>query len=115
MTFANILLASLILLAGCVSKPTPPTVPPVPPPPPTVEQIKRDLIGHTMGGREKSWYFSSVDQIESIRILKHTTHTTTIELILKSSTGKRFLARALLMYRLNKLMYVGELYIEQLN
>ena len=33
-----------------------------------VEQLKSYLIGHTMGGREKSWKFGSVDQIKELVI-----------------------------------------------
>lgn len=33
-----------------------------------VDQMKSDLIGHTMGGREKCWKFQSVDQIKELVI-----------------------------------------------
>ncbi|HEV8608311.1 MAG TPA: hypothetical protein VGQ99_23455 [Tepidisphaeraceae bacterium] len=33
-----------------------------------VEEIKFDLVGHTMGGREKSWKFQSVEQIKELVI-----------------------------------------------
>jgi hypothetical protein len=33
-----------------------------------VEQLKSDLIGHTMGGREMSWQFQSADQIKDLII-----------------------------------------------
>lgn len=36
--------------------------------PSEVEQMKADLIGHTMGGREKSWKFQSLDQIKQLAI-----------------------------------------------
>ena len=36
--------------------------------PAEVEQLKSDLIGQTMGGREKSWAFQSVDQIKELII-----------------------------------------------
>jgi len=36
--------------------------------PSEVEQMKADLIGHTMGGREKSWKFQSTDQIKQLVI-----------------------------------------------
>lgn len=32
------------------------------------DQMKFDLIGHTMGGREKCWKFQSVDQIKKLVI-----------------------------------------------
>jgi hypothetical protein len=37
-----------------------------------VEELKADLIGHTMGGREKSWKFQSRDQIKELRIKNKT-------------------------------------------
>jgi hypothetical protein len=37
-----------------------------------VEQVKKDLIGHTMGGREKSWKFQSTDQIKELVIASET-------------------------------------------
>jgi len=33
-----------------------------------VEQLKADLIGQTMGGREKSWKFQSPEQIKELVI-----------------------------------------------
>ena len=33
-----------------------------------VDQLKADLIGHTMGGREKCWKFQSVEQIKELVI-----------------------------------------------
>lgn len=33
-----------------------------------VNQLKTDLIGHTMGGREKTWKFQSVAQIKDLVI-----------------------------------------------
>jgi hypothetical protein len=32
------------------------------------EQLKSGLIGHTMGGRERSWKFQSPNQIKELRI-----------------------------------------------
>ena len=40
--------------------------------PSEVEQMKADLIGHTMGGREKSWKFQSRDQIKQLVIKDRT-------------------------------------------
>ena len=34
------------------------------------DQMKADLIGQTMGGRENSWKFQSVDQIKALTIQK---------------------------------------------
>lgn len=41
---------------------------------PTAEQIKSQLIGHTMGGRQRCWKFQSPDQIKELT-LKHKTVT----------------------------------------
>jgi hypothetical protein len=35
-----------------------------------VDQLKSDLIGHSMGGREKCWKFQSTDQIQQVTIKK---------------------------------------------
>jgi hypothetical protein len=35
---------------------------------PSVEQMKSDLMGKTMGGREKGWKFQSVEQIKELTI-----------------------------------------------
>jgi hypothetical protein len=35
---------------------------------PTSDQIKLDLVGKTMGGREKGWKFQSADQIKEMNI-----------------------------------------------
>jgi hypothetical protein len=34
----------------------------------TVDKMKTDLVGHSMGGREKCWKFQSREQIESLEI-----------------------------------------------
>lgn len=93
-----------LLLAGCIS-----VTPPVNP----IDKIKSDLIGHTMGGREKSYQFLSVDQIISLRVLGRTENTVTISLLLRG-VNKYFLADALLTYKNGKLVSVGELFIQQL-
>ena len=36
------------------------------------DQLKSDLIGQCMGGREKCWKFQSVDQIKALTIQKKT-------------------------------------------
>ena len=36
--------------------------------PPELDQLKADLIGQSMGGREKCWKFQSPDQIKSLVI-----------------------------------------------
>ena len=40
--------------------------------PSAVEQMKSDLVGQSMGGREKCWRFQSVDQIKECTIDKTT-------------------------------------------
>ncbi len=37
-----------------------------------VQQLKTDLIGHTMGGREKTWKFQSLEQIKDLVITQKT-------------------------------------------
>ena len=37
-----------------------------------VDQLKTDLVGQCMGGREKCWKFQSVDQIKALTIQKKT-------------------------------------------
>ena len=36
------------------------------------DQLKSDLVGQCMGGREKCWKFQSVDQIKALTIQKKT-------------------------------------------
>ena len=40
-----------------------------------VDQLKTDLIGQTMGGREKCWKFQSVEQIKELTIKNKTEDT----------------------------------------
>ncbi len=35
---------------------------------PTAEQIKSQLIGHTMGGRQQCWKFQCLDQIKELTL-----------------------------------------------
>ena len=42
---------------------------------PSPEQMKSDLVGHTMGGRQKSWQFRSTDQIKELHIRDKNEHT----------------------------------------
>ncbi len=35
---------------------------------PTAAQMKLDLVGHTMGGRQRCWKFQSTDQIKALTI-----------------------------------------------
>ena len=39
---------------------------------PTAEQIKSQLIGHTMGGRHRCWKFQSPDQIKELSLTRET-------------------------------------------
>ena len=39
---------------------------------PSVEQMKSDLIGQTMGGREKCWKFQSLEHIKALSIKSST-------------------------------------------
>ncbi len=39
---------------------------------PTAEQIKSQLIGHTMGGRQRCWKFQSLDQIKELNLKNKT-------------------------------------------
>ena len=61
---------------------------------PTSEQMKSDLIGHTMGGRQKSWKFQSLDQIKGLTIKDKTEHgdhytcTLTLELQATNTAAK---------------------------
>jgi hypothetical protein len=41
---------------------------------PSAEQMKSELVGHTMGGRQKSWKFQSIDQIKELSIKDKTEH-----------------------------------------
>lgn len=61
---------------------------------PETERLKTDLIGHTMGGREKCWKFQSVDQIKTLKIKKMTedaqkrVYTLALELEASKACGK---------------------------
>ena len=60
-TFMRKILLSLfipLLLLGCVN----------PKPVNEANQLKADLIGHTMGGRESTWKFQSVHQIKDLTV-----------------------------------------------
>ena len=58
------------------------------------DQLKADLIGHTMGGRERSWKFQSVDQIKDLVIkskiedAQKRVYTIALELQSAQGTGK---------------------------
>jgi len=61
---------------------------------PEVQQLRSDLIGRTMGGREKCWKFQSADQIKEL-VIKDKTEgaqkwvcTVTLKLQAGSTTGK---------------------------
>ena len=68
-----------------------------------VEQLKSDLIGQTMGGREKSWKFQSLDQIKELVIKTKTEDTQrrvyTIALQLQAANaGGKYAAEARVEY-----------------
>jgi hypothetical protein len=63
------------------------------------EQLRSGLIGHTMGGREKSWKFQSPDQIKELWIKGKTEEPQrciyTISLRLQcTDTGCKYVAEA---------------------
>src|SRR5213595_1598773 len=59
-----------------------------------VDQLKSDLVGQCMGGREKCWKFQSVDQIKKLVIKNKTeeaqkrVYTIALELQAANATGK---------------------------
>ena len=59
-----------------------------------VEQLKSDLIGQCMGGREKCWKFQSADQIKELVIKNKTedtrkrVYTVALQLQAANATGK---------------------------
>ena len=68
-----------------------------------VDQLKADLIGHTMGGREKSWKFQSPDQIKDLVIRSRRedqqSRVYTIGLKLQAAqTGEKYAAEARVEY-----------------
>jgi hypothetical protein len=58
---------------------------------PTAQQMKTDLIGHTMGGRQSSWKFQSTDQIKQLTIKNETNNAHqcifTIALLLQATNA----------------------------
>ena len=70
---------------------------------PEVDQLKSDLVGQRMGGREKSWKFQSVDQIKKLEIKNQTEDSKkrvyTIALQLQAAkTSGRYAAEAQVEY-----------------
>jgi hypothetical protein len=68
-----------------------------------VDQLKADLIGQTMGGREKSWKFQSPDQIKELviknKIEDAQKRVYTIALRLQAAnTGEKYAAEAKVEY-----------------
>jgi hypothetical protein len=55
------------------------------------DQLKGDLIGQTMGGREKTWHFRSPDQIKELvvknRIEDQQRRVYSISLLLQATNG----------------------------
>jgi hypothetical protein len=63
------------------------------------EQLRSGLIGHTMGGRERSWKFQSPDQIKELWIKGKTERAQgcvyTVSLLLQcTDTGCKYVAEA---------------------
>jgi hypothetical protein len=87
------------------------------------DQIKADLVGQTMGGRENSWKFQSTDQIKSLAIqkkdedLRKRVYTITLELQAAKDTP-RYTADARVEYTRTgtgwKIHQVGLLSLRQL-
>ena len=68
-----------------------------------VQQLKSDLIGRTMGGREKCWKFQSADQIKELVIKEKTDgaqkRMCTVALKLQAgSTTRKYAAEARVEY-----------------
>jgi hypothetical protein len=82
----------------------------------TPEYIKRDLVGHTMGGQEKTWQFQNVDQIKKLDVLERRGNVMIVDLILRDERrGATYHAKAKLTYRFGRLRTVGLLYLEQIS
>jgi len=68
-----------------------------------VDQLKSDLIGQSMGGREKCWKFQSVDQIKELVIKQKTenaqkrVYTVALQLQASKASGK-YAAEARVVY-----------------
>ena len=67
------------------------------------ERMKSELVGHTMGGREKSWKFQSVDQIKELEIKNKTEDAEklvcTVSMTLQAgSTAEKYAAEARVEY-----------------
>lgn len=80
------------------------------------KQIKRDLIGHTMGGREQAWYFANVDQIKSLKVEQRSNSLVWVDMILHDKRVKpSYHAKALLTYNDGRLEMVSLLSIKQIH
>jgi hypothetical protein len=59
-----------------------------------VDQLKSDLVGHSMGGREKCWKFQSVEQIKELVIkskvedMQKIVYTVSMQLQVSKASGK---------------------------
>lgn len=75
--------------------------------------IRHDLIGHTMGGREKTWKFQSESQIEQLLITGIEGRTYFATLILRGEG--RYIADVKIVYNTaGQIESVGLLYIKKL-
>ena len=88
------------------------------------DQLKFDLVGQTMGGREKSWKFQSAEQIKSLEIKNKTedpqqrTYAIALKLQASSTTKDTYAAQARVRYAKSgtgwKLTHVGLVSLKKL-
>jgi len=104
-----------IIASSCTTQHSPPSFTPTDSPR-SLNKIQLDLIGHTMGGREKAWKFQSIDQILVSSIDKNDdSGNYIVDLVLHDSRVNSFyFAKAVLHYDNIKLQSVGLLYIEKI-
>lgn len=79
-----------------------------------VEDLKRRLVGQTTGGREGTWKFRSVEQIESCKIISEGPPLEAELVVHAKETGKRVLLRVRIEIDYWAVKSVGLLYIEEL-
>jgi hypothetical protein len=79
------------------------------------DRLKADLVGHSCGGREKTWKFQSQDQILHLTIDARQGNVYFLTLILHDSrVSGTYLARVRVEYSGEKIQSVGLLYIEKI-
>jgi hypothetical protein len=78
-------------------------------------RIRKDLIGHTMGGREQAWYFSDKEQIKQLKIEQASNSLIWVSMVLHDNRVKpSYYAKALLTYEDGHLQMVSLLSMEQI-